>query len=330
MKIYITGVAGFLGSHLARHFLLQGHIVAGCDNLKGGDVMNVPATVDFRPIDCTDFDRLHNHMEDSDVVFHCAALAHEGLSVFSPSTICRSIFDASVTVFSAAIANKVKRIVYCSSMARYGNTTAPFYEDMAPKPVDPYGIAKKSAEDVLHVLGKVHGIEYVIAVPHNIIGPGQKYDDPFRNVASIMLNRMKQGLQPIIYGDGNQRRCFSPVDDCIDCLAKMATQKNVVGHVINIGPDGDGITINELYAMCAKIVNYDGSPIYVPDRPQEVRHALCSSDKARDMLGYKPVKPLEECLREMADKIKPKPFVYHLPLEIVTDKTPKTWKEKMF
>ena len=122
----------------------------------------------------------------------------------------------------------------------------PYKEDYECRPQDPYGIAKKAGEDVLRNLCETHGVEYVIAVPHNIVGPRQKYDDPFRNVMSIMLNRMLQGKQPIIYGDGMQQRCFSYIDDCLYCLNALAFQDNVVGEIINIGPDEEPITINRI------------------------------------------------------------------------------------
>ena len=167
---------------------------------------------------------------DGDVVYHCAATAYEGLSVFSPHLVIQNIVTASTSLFSASNQNKVKRIVLCSSMARYGNNRVPFVETYATKPEDPYGIGKVAVEDILVNLCTVHGTDWVIAVPHNIVGPRQKYDDPYRNVAAIMINLMLQGRQPIIYGDGSQKRCFSFIDDCIYCLKEMAFRDNVVGE----------------------------------------------------------------------------------------------------
>ena len=174
MRVFITGVVGFLGSHIAEYLISQGHDVVGIDNLAGSETMNIPAGVNFHQIDCCDQKSVATLAQDCEAVFHCAALAYEGLSVFSPTMVCRSIFDASTSVFSAAIANRVKRIVFCSSMARYGTNTPPFQEDYTPKPQDPYGIAKVASEQVLKTLCEVHDTEYVIAVPHNIIGPRQK------------------------------------------------------------------------------------------------------------------------------------------------------------
>ena len=125
-------------------------------------------------------------MKGVQIVYHCAATAHEGLSVFSPYEITKNNYLASVSIFSAAVNEKVKRIIFCSSMARYGSQKHPFTETMKPDPVDPYAISKVAAEQVLVNLCELNKIEWVIAVPHNIIGPRQKYDDPFRNVVSIM------------------------------------------------------------------------------------------------------------------------------------------------
>ena len=147
-------------------------------------------------------------MKGVDLVCHAAAYAHEGLSSFSPTLICSNNITGSTSVFTAAIKNNVKRIVYCSSMARYGNIATPFKETDLVNPVDPYGVSKVAAENILKILSKTHNIEYNIAVPHNIIGPKQKYDDPYRNVASIMINLILQNRQPIIYGDGEQKDLF--------------------------------------------------------------------------------------------------------------------------
>jgi len=332
-KIFITGVAGFLGSHLADIMLADGHTVAGTDNMIGGDYANVPKDVVFYQDDCNYFWNMKDAMEGCDIVYHCACTPYEGLSVFSPHVVMQNLVTAATGVFSAACAAKVKRIVHCSSMARYGAQEPPFHEDLMPMPQDPYGIGKFAVELLLENLCNTHGVEWVVAVPHNIIGPRQKYDDPFRNVASIMINLMLQGRQPVVYGDGNQERCFSFIDDCLFCLKKMAFQQNVIGSVVNIGPDEEVVTINQLAATIATLLDFKLDPIYMPGRPQEVKHAVCSSDKARRLLGYKTQTPLVTGLARMIEHIKergPKPFEYHLPIEIVSEKTPKTWTQQLF
>jgi UDP-glucose 4-epimerase len=333
MKIFITGVAGFLGSHLARRLLAEGHEVTGVDNLIGGYKDNVPKGVDFYLADCSHRNTMVDYMKGADVVYHCACTAYEGLSVFSPHLVAHNTYDITVSVLSAAIECKVKRFVYLSSMARYGTNAVPFREDVTkPLPQDPYGISKYAAELVVKNLCDTHGMEYSIAVPHNIIGPGQKYDDPYRNVAAIFINMMLQNRAPIIYGDGMQQRCFSFVDDVVDPLVLMGTLPEANGEIINIGPDKGTVTIKELYDEVARLTGFTGKPNYQLDRPKEVKIANCSAHKARKLLGYDPKTNLRDGLSKMVDWIKergPKEFEYHLPLEIVSDLTPKTWKEKL-
>jgi len=270
-------------------------------------------------------------MSGIDAVYHCAATAHEGLSVFSPFEITKNNYLASVSVFSAAVNAKVKRIIFCSSMARYGSQKHPFKETMNPKPIDPYAISKVASEQVLINLCELNKVEWVIAVPHNIIGPKQKYDDPFRNVVSIMINRMLQGKAPIIYGDGKQTRCFSYIEDCLSCLIPMLDQKNLNKQIINIGPDEEFVTINKIAELCSNVTGVNLQPIYKKDRPQEVKHATCSADKAREMLNYKTQVPLLEGVKRTFEYIKKrgvKPFNYHINIEIDNELTPSTWKNK--
>ena len=331
MKIYITGIAGFLGSHLAKRLINLGHEVSGNDSMIQGELDNLPKNINFHKTDCCNYDEMSKNLKDIDIVYHCAATAHEGLSVFSPNFITKNIYQASVSVITASIINKVKRFVFCSSMARYGNQKSPFTEDMTTKPEDPYGIAKVAVEDTLKLLCEVHSMDYNIAVPHNIVGPNQKYDDPFRNVMSIFINRNLQNKPSIIYGDGNQTRCFSYIDDVIFCLEKLALEKKISKEIINIGPDEETITINELSKLVSNETGYNGDPIYVSGRPQEVKEASCSSDKARKLLNYKTKTSLKESVKLTANYIRSrgtKNFIYNLPVEIKSDITPKTWTKR--
>ena len=330
-KILVTGVAGFLGSHLAENLANMGHEVIGIDNLIGGYEDNIPKNIKFLKIDCCDLPQVQNVMKNINIVYHCAATAHEGLSIFSPYEITKNNYLASVSIFSAAVNEKVQRIIYCSSMARYGSQDSPFTETMHPKPIDPYAISKVASEDVLKTLCNLNNIEWVIAIPHNIIGPRQNYSDPFRNVVSIMINRMLQGKAPIIYGDGEQTRCFSYIDDCLSCLIPMLDQKNLNKQIINIGPDEEFVTINKIAEICSNITGVNLNPIYKEDRPKEVKHATCSADKARELLNYETKVNLENGIKKTFDYIKKrgvKPFDYHIELEIDNELTPKTWKNK--
>ncbi len=331
MKIFVTGIAGFLGSHLAKRMLELGHEVSGNDSMILGDKLNLPKNIKFYKADCCNFKKMLKLTRQIDIVYHCAATAHEGLSVFSPNFITKNIYQASVSIITASIINKVKRFVYCSSMARYGNQKTPFTEDMIPKPVDPYGIAKVAGEDTLKNLSNVHGMEYNIAIPHNIVGPNQKYDDPFRNVMSIFINRNLQRKQSIIYGDGEQKRSFTYVNDAIFCLEKLGLEKNIKNEIFNIGPDEEETTINLLAEMIANEVGYNERPIYIKDRPQEVKIAICSASKARKILNYKTKTSLKESIKLTVDFIRErgvKKFNYKLPVEIKSKITPKTWLKK--
>lgn len=328
---------------------MQGHDVRGNDNLICGNASNTQSAWQWlhdnqktkwgemftgdalvKPADCRDYEDMFFYLNKfkPDVLIHCAATAHEGLSSFSPSFITRNIYEASVATFSAAIASGVKRIVYMSSMARYGRQMPPFTEDLPCKPVDPYGIAKVAAEETLKVLCNTHDVKWSIAVPHNIIGIRQRSCDPYRNVASIMINRCKLGKHIIIYGDGLQKRCFSPVKDCLPSLIKMV-EGAADGEVVNIGPDTGEITIKSLAEQINSLTENRNPVEHFPNRPNEVKLAYTCSDKARKLLGYKEQQSLDACLMEMVDYIQPVSFVYDFPLEIQSDLMPRTWSERL-
>ena len=148
-----------------------------------------------------------------------------------------------------------------------------------------------------------------------------------------MANLMLQNRKPIIYGDGEQKRCFSDIDDCIFCLDKLMMDKKIVNQTVNIGPDEEFITINQLFELLSNKLKFNQKPEYYEDRPNEVKHAVCSADKARNILGYETKVSLSESLDKVIDFIKikgPKKFEYNYELEILNEKTPKSWKEKLF
>lgn len=334
MKVYITGVAGFLGSHLASAFLARGYKVAGCDNYIGGQQDNCPKEVDFIEENILNTDSLKTHMVGCDLVIHTAALAHEGLSVFSPKLITENVYAGTVSVASAAISAKVPYMINCSSMARYGDITPPFREYLLCKPVDPYGLAKLHAEQALNLLSDIHGIKVHHIVPHNIIGTRQNYTDPYRNVASIFINSVMLSNKLIIYGDGSQKRSFSPVNDCINAIIKIIDGNFANKELFNIGPDDNEISVKELAEKIITLTNsHNCEIIYLPDRPREVKNAWCDSSKAKHLLNYKSNTSIDETLKDMIVWMATKgfkPFNYKLPVEIVTDKTPKTWVERLY
>jgi UDP-glucose 4-epimerase len=210
MKIVITGAAGLIGSTLGVELIKQGHSVLGIDNLSGGLTENAGLFGEhFFEADCNDFPTLVKLMSGAEVLVDCAAAPYEGLSIFSPAFIFKNVCQSSITSFSAALASGVKRVVYFSSMARYGDSQAPFRETAEATPIDPYGMAKLTAEKTLSCLKMYHEFSYTVIVPHNVYGPRQRYYDPYRNVISLNINRILSGLRPVVFGDGSQRRSFT-------------------------------------------------------------------------------------------------------------------------
>ena len=342
MKIFLTGGAGFLGSWLVDDLLEAGHTIVSIDSMIGGYTDNIAKHPrhTFIKADILDLEAMTEAMAGCDAVYHTASLAYEGLSVFSPKLVTENIVTGTVSVATAGIRNRIKRFVNCSSMARYGENQIPFKESTPARPHDPYGIAKMAAEMQLDLLGEIHGFEVVHAVPHNIIGARQKYDDPFRNVASIMINMMLQGRQPIVYGDGQQMRCFSFISDDVFVFKELLTCNLMEhGEKFNVGPDEDSgehvafVTINELARRIARLLDFDLKIQYHDPRPCEVKLATCSAEKVRERFGYETKVKLDDGLQSIIDYVKHrgvKQFEYHLPIEIHTAKLPKAWKDRLF
>lgn len=332
-KVFITGILGLLGSCLAKYLDdLGGYEITGIDNNIGGVEGNLPSHITYHKGDILDVEHLKSIMVGVDTVFHAAALPYEGLSVFSPTVTATSIVSGTLAVAIAALHNKVRLFINCSSMARYGDQIPPFTEDMPTKPVDPYGLAKVQAEQHLELLSQIHGLNYVTVVPHNVIGVGQRYFDPFRNVVGIMINRVLQGKSVIIYGDGTQQRSFSNSIDCIKAIVNIiTTDRNICSEVYNIGPDHNEMTINDIAKIVCDACNQPFSVTYHTGRPREVKYAYCSSDKIRRDFNYNASITVQETVQQMVAWIKPqiRKFEYHLPLELVTDKTPITWTQQL-
>ncbi len=330
MKTLVTGAAGFLGWWVAEELSFRGHAAVGLDDLSGGD--NEACGWPLIRGSVLDLDAVTEAAAGCEAVVHCAALPYEGLSVFSPSIVVQNIVVGSVNVAVAAARQGIRRVVNCSSMARYGDAPTPYGEDAEPKPVDPYGLAKLAAERQLDLLGRVHGFEVVHAVPHNIYGPRQCCTDPYRNVAAIFCSLMLQGKPPTVYGDGKQVRCFSYVTDVVPMLVELLTCEARHGEVFNVGPDGGEVEIGELARLLAGIIGWEGGVLRQPDRPCEVKHALCSSAKIRRRFGFQAKVPLEAGLGQLVKWVRgrgPRPFNYRLPVEIVSERTPKTWTERL-
>jgi UDP-glucose 4-epimerase len=333
MRIFASGVAGFLGAHIAREAIGRGWEAAGVDSMLSSTA-NAPDGVHWEKADCRDTGSYAHLLEGVDVVYHCAAAPYEGLSVFSPGVVYENTLQSTIGLLVASINAGVRRFVFVSSMARYGHGLAPFTEDMPTAPVDPYGNAKVAAEQAVKCLCELHQVEWSIAVPHNVYGPGQRYWDPYRNGPAIMANRVLQGKPPVVYGDGRQRRSLSYIADVVAPMLIMADHPAAAGQVFNVGPGGKGVRIAELARQIILLAGADLDPEFYPGRPSEVHQAYCSDEKTRTVLGYESQWDLDAGLKELIAWIAergPRDFEYHLPLEITNTplKTPRTWTERL-
>jgi UDP-glucose 4-epimerase len=332
VKAFVTGLAGFLGAHIAREGLDRGWSVAGIDSMLSA-TEGAPDGTSWLRADCRDTRKYAWLLEGCDVVYHCAAAPYEGLSVFSPAVVYENTLQSTVSLLVASINAGVKRFVYTSSMSRYGHGQAPFTEDMPTAPVDPYAASKVAAEEAVRMLCTLHGLEFCISVPHNVFGPFQRYWDPYRNVPAIMANRVLLGKRPVIYGDGQQRRSLSYIADVVAPMILMADHPAAAGEVFNVGPGGEGVTIADLAGKIIRLAGADMEPEYYPGRPSEVHQAYCSDAKTRDVLGCEAQWDLDAGLAKLIAWISergPRPFEYHLPLEITNTplQTPRTWTER--
>jgi len=330
MKILVTGGAGFMGSWLVDELINRGEDVTSIDNLSGGRMENVNPKCNFKKLDLRDRYKVEKVCEGIDVIFHLAAYAAEGQSFFSPIQINDINLTSMNNLLVATVNNEIEKFIFTSSMAVYGNQKPPFSEDRLRKPVDPYGCAKTYCERMLEIYSDTFEFDYTIIRPHNIYGPRQNINDPYRNVLMIWMNRIMRGKPPFIYGDGKQKRAFSYISDTNSPLANVAYRKKTNGQIINLGSN-EVVTINEACHIVLEAMESDLTPINMEKRPGEVKFAYCTTKKSEKLLDYSTKHPLREGVIKMVEWAKehgPKEPTYTVPLEI-TKKAPKVWKERL-
>lgn len=334
-RVLVTGAAGFMGSYVVDALVERGDCeVYGADDLSGGYESNINKKSRFEKLDLREKEKTETFIQKikPELLYHLAADASEGRSQFTPISATERNFLAYMYTLVPCIRYGVKRVVLTSSMSVYGAQQSPFSESLHPRPEDIYGIAKAAMEEATKVLSKVHDFEYVIVRPHNVYGPRQNLSDPYRNVIGIFINCLLNEKHFYIYGDGNQKRAFTYIDDFNPYFVKCGFASNVVGQIINIGPSEEH-TINELSRIVLKKFPSTLKPKYLPLRPQEVVEAYCTNEKAKKLLGYKTTTTLEEGVAKMiawAKSLGPQKFKY-LPdgLELESPDVPKTWKHKL-
>jgi len=300
----VTGGAGFIGSHVAEHLVRKGHRVVVLDDLSGGFRENVPAGSDFVEGSILDhklIDRLFMQYR-FDYVYHLAAYAAEGLSHFIKRFNYNNNVIGSVNLVNAAVNHNVKRFVFTSSIAVYGAGQTPMTEDMTPQPEDSYGIAKYSVEQELKVSHEMFGLDYTIFRPHNVYGERQNVGDRYRNVVGIFMNQLLQGEPMTIFGDGEQERAFTHIDDVAPAIANSVEIAAARNEVFNVGADIP-FTVNHLARVVAEAMGRECKVKHL-DARNEVKVAFSDHSKADRVFGGHDKVTLEDGIHAMADWVK--------------------------
>lgn len=300
MRTFVTGGAGFIGSHVARHCLDSGHKVVVLDDLSGGFVDHLQGNSTFVRGSVTDQELVQQLFAEHqfDYVYHLAAYAAEGLSHFIRRFNYTNNLIGSVNLINEAVKHQVKCFVFTSSIAVYGANQLPMTEDLTPQPEDPYGIAKYAVELDLRAAHEMFGLNYIIFRPHNVYGENQNIGDRYRNVIGIFMNQIMQGQPMTIFGDGSQTRAFSYIDDVAPVIARSVDVPAAYNQVFNVGAD-QPYTVQHLAETVASAFGVAPQITHLPAR-NEVQHAYPDHSKARQVFGQDDVVLLEEGVARMA------------------------------
>lgn len=305
-KSLVTGGAGFIGSHVVNHLLKLGHEVVVLDDLSGGFIENVNSQATFIQGSIEDESLVNELFKEHNFiyVYHLAAYAAEGLSHFIRKFNYNNNLVGSINLINASIRHKIKCFVFTSSIAVYGAQQLPMLESAGPLPEDPYGIAKYAIEMDLKAAKEMFDLNYVIFRPHNVYGEYQNIGDKYRNVIGIFMNQLLQGIPLTVYGDGQQTRAFSYIDDVAPYIAKSVHVDSAYNQVFNIGGD-NYYTIKELAETVMKVMGSKGVLRHVEQR-KEVVHAYASHEKSRKVFDIesKDFISLEEGVTKMAEWVK--------------------------
>lgn len=301
MKILITGVAGLLGSKLAQWIMLNtDHEIIGIDDLSGGYHENIPQGIKFYKHDLTELAGLKGifEKEKPKIVYHFAAYAAEGLSPFIRKFNYENNLIASANLITLSIETDVERFVFASSMSVYGDSyDPPFNEEMQQAPIDPYAIAKYAVELDLRVAYEQHGMNYTIVRPHNFYGENQNIWDKYRNVVGIWMYQILNGINPTIFGDGEQKRAFSYVDDSLVPFWNASQRNECAGEIINVGGIKE-YTIKDACKILLKVTGSKLKPVYLEPR-HEAKLAYSTWDKSVELPDFEHKIDLEEGLALM-------------------------------
>ncbi len=300
MKSLITGGAGFIGSHVARHCLALGHQVVVLDDLSGGFRDQVPDGAAFVQGSVTDAALVQRLFDEHsfDYVYHLAAYAAEGLSHFIRRFNYTNNLIGSVNLINESVRHSIRCFVFTSSIAVYGANQLPMHEDLPPQPEDPYGISKYSVELDLRSAHEMFGLNSIVFRPHNVYGENQNIGDRYRNVIGIFMNQVMQGQPMTIFGDGLQSRAFSYIDDVAPHIANSVNIPAAYGQVVNIGAD-QAYTVQFLAEAVAQALGQEPNIRHL-DARNEVKHAYSDHSKARSLFQQTTFVSLEEGIARMA------------------------------
>jgi nucleoside-diphosphate-sugar epimerase len=307
MAIYlVTGIGGFIGSSLARELLRRGEQVRGVDNFSTGkrnNLAGILGQIDFRAADILDLDAMKSACSGADYVLHQAAVPSVPKSVLDPIASNRANVDGTLNVLVAARDARVKRVIYAASSSVYGDTpTLPKHESMTPDPISPYAVAKLASERYMISFYRCYGLETVALRYFNIFGPRQDPSSPYSGVLAKFITQMLAGQQPTIFGDGEQSRDFTYIDNAVEAnlLACKAPAEQAAGKVFNVAT-GRQVTLNETFKLLQALTSYSGSAIYGAERGGDIKHSLADISSAEQHLGYKPKVSFEDGLRKTVD-----------------------------
>lgn len=304
MRYLVTGGAGFIGSNIVDELVRRGHDVVVLDNLSAGkeeNLVGVRKKIEFRAESITDLAAVQSASKGADYVIHLAARTSVPRSVQNPLETNSVNIDGTLNVLVAARDAKVRRFVYAASSSAYGETpTLPKTEAMQPAPISPYGVTKYVGEIYAQVFGRVYGLENASVRFFNVFGPRQDPTSQYSGVLSRFMLAVIEGKQPVIYGDGEQSRDFTYIDNIVDETLRACEAKGASGLVFN-GGTGARITLNEVLKLLEKISGKKIEAKYDPPRTGDIRDSQADVSLAHKVLGYQPLVHFEEGLRRTWD-----------------------------
>ena len=306
-RILVTGGAGFIGSHLARELLSRGHTVRVVDDLSTGLRANVPTGAELIEGDLAESETAVSAVRNCEIVLHQAAVASVPLSISEPRPSHAANIDATFNVLMTARDAGVRRVVFAASSAVYGDSPElPKVESMPTDPLSPYALQKQVGESYCQLFSRLYGLETVALRYFNVFGPRQHPSSPYSGVLSLFIESALSGSAPTVYGDGEQTRDFTYIDNVVDAVLRAIDAPDAFGEVINVA-DGARISLNQAWATLETILGPLPTPHHETSRAGDIRHSQADISKAERLLGYRPIVSFEEGLRRTVDWARGRP-----------------------